>query len=99
MSITIKGSALGDRQQQPGPGVSPLGAGSRLLPEPPASSRAYRDRRLSLHHRSPESQRQPAVPVAPATEQFWDYCESSRAYYPSVQTCAEPWIKVPPRAQ
>jgi hypothetical protein len=37
---------------------------------------------------------QPA-PVAP--EAFWYYCPSSRGYYPSVQTCPEPWVKVPPR--
>ena len=43
----------------------------------------------------------PAPPVgsAPAPQQFWYYCEPSGAYYPSVQTCAEPWVKVPARAQ
>ena len=30
---------------------------------------------------------------------YWYYCASSRAYYPSVETCAEAWVKVPPRAQ
>jgi hypothetical protein len=30
---------------------------------------------------------------------YWYYCASSRAYYPSVPTCAEAWVKVPPRAQ
>jgi len=25
------------------------------------------------------------------------YCPSTRAYYPSVPTCSEAWIKVPPR--
>ena len=40
---------------------------------------------------------QPA-PAAPATpEAYWYYCASSREYYPKVGTCAEPWIKVPPR--
>ena len=28
---------------------------------------------------------------------YWYYCPSSRGYYPSVQTCPETWVKVPPR--
>jgi hypothetical protein len=31
------------------------------------------------------------------TGQFWYYCVSAKAYYPSVQTCAEPWVPVPAR--
>ena len=27
------------------------------------------------------------------------FCPGSKAYYPSVQTCSETWVKVPPRAQ
>ena len=43
-------------------------------------------------------QAQPQVQVAPgAPEAFWYYCPSSRGYYPSVQNCPEPWVKVPPR--
>jgi uncharacterized protein DUF3300 len=30
---------------------------------------------------------------------YWYYCSSVRAYYPTVPTCPEPWIKVPPRPQ
>ncbi len=43
----------------------------------------------------------PAPPVgsAPSAQQFWYYCQPSGAYYPSVPTCSEPWIKVPPRPQ
>jgi hypothetical protein len=44
----------------------------------------------------------PAPPVgsAPAApQQYWYYCEPGGGYYPSVQTCAEPWVKVPARAQ
>ncbi len=49
---------------------------------------------------------QPAVAGPPATapsaqtqsvEAFWYYCPSGKGYYPSVQTCPEPWVKVPPR--
>jgi hypothetical protein len=43
-------------------------------------------------------QAQPQVQAAPgAPEAFWYYCPSSKGYYPSVQTCPEPWVKVPPR--
>ncbi len=39
-----------------------------------------------------------SAPAAPA-QQFWYYCQPSGAYYPGVQTCTEPWIKVPARSQ
>lgn len=40
----------------------------------------------------------PPAGSAPAAQtQFWYFCQPSGAYYPNVQTCAEPWIKVPPR--
>jgi len=38
-------------------------------------------------------------PSAPASQGFWYYCASARAYYPNVQTCAEDWVPVPPRSQ
>jgi hypothetical protein len=38
-------------------------------------------------------------PPPPPTEGYWYYCTSSRAYYPSVQTCPEAWVKVPPRPE
>jgi hypothetical protein len=39
-------------------------------------------------------QREPALPSG-----YWYYCPSPNAagYYPSVPTCSEPWIPVPPR--
>ncbi|HEV8584100.1 MAG TPA: hypothetical protein VGT02_03915 [Methylomirabilota bacterium] len=40
-----------------------------------------------------------SAPSAQSQAQFWYYCQPSGAYYPSVQTCTEPWIKVPPRNQ
>src|SRR5215467_9996754 len=30
---------------------------------------------------------------------YWHYCPSAGAYYPTVATCPEPWVKVPPRLQ
>lgn len=47
-------------------------------------------------------EQQPAPPPgsAPAAPpQYWYYCEPAGAYYPSVQTCNEAWVKVPARAQ
>ena len=35
------------------------------------------------------------IEMPPAPPQYWYYCTPARAYYPSVETCAEPWIKVP----
>lgn len=43
---------------------------------------------------------QPPLPPAPAQppppQSYWYYCPSAQAYYPSVQTCPEAWVKVPP---
>jgi hypothetical protein len=33
----------------------------------------------------------------PSAEQFWYYCQSAQAYYPSVPSCPEAWVKVAPR--
>jgi hypothetical protein len=33
-----------------------------------------------------------------AARSYWHYCGSAGAYYPDVQTCPEPWIRVPPRS-
>jgi hypothetical protein len=35
-------------------------------------------------------------PTAPPA--YWYYCPSAGAYYPSVQTCPDPWVRVAPRA-
>ena len=37
------------------------------------------------------------APAPSAPQAYWYYCSASKAYYPSVQSCAEPWVKVPPR--
>lgn len=50
-------------------------------------------------------ERQPPVyieqppPSPPAQEAYWYYCPGSKAYYPYVQSCSEPWVKVSPRPQ
>jgi hypothetical protein len=38
-------------------------------------------------------------PVSVPSASYWHYCESAGAYYPTVATCAEPWLRVPPRTQ
>lgn len=41
----------------------------------------------------------PPPPAPPAPPQaYWYYCPSAKAYYPTVSTCAEPWVKIPPRS-
>ena len=44
---------------------------------------------------------EPPVYVEPPAppQSYWYYCQSAKAYYPSVQMCAEAWIQVPPRPQ
>lgn len=37
--------------------------------------------------------------AAPAETAYWYYCPNSRAYYPSVPACSEPWVRVPARAR
>ncbi len=40
-------------------------------------------------------QQQPASATPDAS---WYYCPNARAYYPTVQTCPEAWVRVPGRA-
>jgi hypothetical protein len=41
----------------------------------------------------------PPPPPAPPSTATWYYCSSAQAYYPSVQTCPEPWVQIPARPQ
>jgi hypothetical protein len=41
----------------------------------------------------------PASSAPAAPTQYWYYCEPGGGYYPTVQSCTEPWVKVPARAQ
>jgi len=48
----------------------------------------------------PVVQEPPVYVERPAPpESFWYYCPSTKAYYPSVPSCSEAWIKVPPRSE
>ena len=41
---------------------------------------------------------QPTTPADPTTPgAYWYFCPSANDYYPTVQTCPEAWVKVPPR--
>lgn len=35
-----------------------------------------------------------AQPAAPASQQYWHYCQSAKGYYPYVRECPEAWQKV-----
>ena len=39
----------------------------------------------------------PPVYIEKPPAGYWYYCPSVRAYYPNVQSCAEPWMRVAPR--
>jgi hypothetical protein len=41
---------------------------------------------------------EPPVYLQRPAQAYWYYCPSARAYYPTVQRCADAWIAVPPRA-
>jgi hypothetical protein len=34
---------------------------------------------------------------APASSQYWYFCQQANAYYPQVPDCPAGWIRVPPR--
>ena len=38
-----------------------------------------------------------APAAAPPATAYWYYCPDAKAYYPSVSTCPEAWVKVPAR--
>jgi len=44
------------------------------------------------------AQPQVYVQQAPAASGEWYYCQSAHGYYPEVQSCPEPWVRVPPRS-
>jgi hypothetical protein len=39
---------------------------------------------------------EPPVYVEPTQPGYWYYCPSAGGYYPSVPSCPEPWVPVPP---
>ena len=41
----------------------------------------------------------PVVGEGQPPQGYWYYCASAKAYFPTVPTCPEVWIKVPARAQ
>jgi hypothetical protein len=67
--------------------VAPPATGAWVLPPAAAPTTVFIERTESA----------PAAPPAPAAQQWWYWCESARAYYPYVQSCAEAWQRVEPR--
>jgi hypothetical protein len=41
----------------------------------------------------------PPPPPPPPAPSYWYYCPSAKGYYPSIGSCPEPWIPVPPRTE
>jgi 2-oxoglutarate decarboxylase len=82
------------RTQQQTATAQPAPAPSPDSPAPAAA--APTDARPDKAAQAQQPQPQAQVSPAPA-DAFWYYCPSSKGYYPSVQTCPEPWVKVPPR--
>jgi hypothetical protein len=42
---------------------------------------------------------QAAPAPTPPPQAYWYYCPSASGYYPTVPTCQEAWVKVPPRPE
>jgi hypothetical protein len=40
-----------------------------------------------------------SAPAPPPVQQYWYYCTSAQAYYPSAPSCPEEWVKVPARSE
>lgn len=55
----------------------------------------YRERVVVVEEPAPEVYVERGRAPGPST--WWYYCESEAAYYPDVERCPEPWIKVAPR--
>ena len=47
---------------------------------------------------SPTIVEPPAVYIEKPQPGYWYYCQSEHGYYPNVPSCAEPWVRVAPRA-
>jgi hypothetical protein len=45
----------------------------------------------------PSSPAPPQESSAAESHEYWYFCPSARAYYPTVSDCPDPWIRVPPR--
>jgi hypothetical protein len=64
--------------------ITPSVSGAWVLP--PSASTVFIERETEV-----------APAAAPSPQLWWYWCESSRAYYPYVETCAEGWRRVEPR--
>jgi len=88
--------------------LAPSGAVGSPPPPPPAAPAADSTAPPPPSTAPPPPSAPPApvsaAPSSPATTSSaeaapWDFCPSAGGYYPSVQSCPEPWMKVPARAK
>jgi hypothetical protein len=103
LSVTPSYAWRGGTRVFVGVGVAPVWWGYPYWWYPPPSY-VYAPPTVVVQQPPVYVEQQPALPTppagsAPAPEQFWYYCQPAGEYYPNVQTCADPWIKVPVRAQ
>ena len=82
-----------------GVGVGPVWWGPPWWYYPPYPAYVYAPPPTVVVQEPPVYVQQPAPPPPPTAQAFWYYCPGTQSYYPSVQSCAEPWVKVPPRAE
>ena len=87
-----------------GVGVAPVWWGYPYWYYPPPPYYVYGPPTVVVQQSPVYVEQPPALPSPPAgsappLQEFWYYCHSTGAYYPNVQTCADPWIKVPARTQ
>ena len=87
-----------------GVGVAPVWWGYPYWYYPPPPYYVYGPPTVLVQQSPVYVEQQPALPSPPAgsappPQEFWYYCHPTGAYYPNVQTCADPWIKVPVRTQ
>src|SRR5262245_57662271 len=97
-----RGGSSGGLARAGGPAELPVGAprlgGPAGLGGSPARRRGPAPAPLGVAP-APVIESAPVYAEHEPPQGYWYYCASSRAYYPSVETCAEAWVKVPPRVQ
>jgi hypothetical protein len=63
----------------------------------PAYSYTYTPRPVIVQQPQPQVYVQQAPANGALEPGYWYYCQSAGAYYPTAPSCAEPWVKVPPK--
>jgi hypothetical protein len=50
-----------------------------------------------VYVQQPAPPQQVPPPPPSSSGSYWYYCSSAKGYYPTVASCPEEWVKVPPR--